>query len=140
MAKNTQMTNLAVNAEADALAVLADHGWVDVMDGAQPATGDTAITTQVVLASLRLNATAFGSASNGVITANAITSGVAVASGTASWFRVYQSDHTTALWDGNCGVTGSTSNLELSTTTIVSGQTVAASSLTHTIAKSTSGS
>ncbi|HQR22112.1 MAG TPA: hypothetical protein PKV98_14670 [Burkholderiaceae bacterium] len=137
MAKNTQLTNEVVNAQADALSDLADNGWMDILDGTQPATGDTAITTQVVLVSLQLNATFSGAASNGVLTANAITSGVAVASGTASWFRIYKADHTTPLWDGSVGTT--TANAILPTTTINSGQTVTCDSFTHTVAKSASG-
>lgn len=138
MAKNTQLTNEVVNEQADAQAVLADHGWIDILDGTQPATGNTAIGSQVVLVSLRLNTTAFGAASNGVITANAITAGTAGAGGTASWFRVYKADHTTPLWDGSVGTTDA--NLILPTTTITAGQEVTASSFTHTVAKSTSGS
>ena len=138
MAKNTQLTNEIVNAQADAQATLADHGWVDILDGTQAATGDTAIGAQAVLVSLRLGTTAFAAASNGVITANAITGGTAGASGTASWFRVYKADHTTPLWDGSVGT--ATANLILPTTTITAGQSVTASSFTHTVAKSTSGS
>jgi hypothetical protein len=137
MAKNTQLTNLVVNTEADALSDLMDNGWIDILDGAQPATGDTAITTQVLLVSLRLNATFAAAASAGVLTANSITSGTAVATGTAAWFRIYQADHTTAVFDGTVGT--ATSNLILPTTTITSGQTVAASAFTYTVAKSTSG-
>jgi hypothetical protein len=140
VAKNTQLTNAAVNAEADALAALADHGWVDVLTGAQPATGDTAISTQVVLASMRLSSPAFGAASAGVITASSITSATASASGIAAWLRVYMTDHLTPLWDGSVGVTGSNSNLELGATNIVAGQTVGASAFVHTIAKATAGS
>lgn len=138
MAKNTQLTNEVVNAQADAQAALANSGWLDILDGTQAATGDTAIGSQVVLVSLQLNATAFAAASAGVITANAITSGTAGNSGTASWFRLYKSNHTTPLWDGSVGT--ATANLILPTTTITSGQSVTASSFTHTVAKSTSGS
>ncbi len=141
MSLNTQMTNLAVNTECDALAALANSGFIDIMDSTgagQPANANTAITTQVVLASLTLNATAFAAAVNGVLTANAITNGVAGHTGTATWFRLYKSDHTTTLWDGTVGT--ATANLIIASTSITSGQTVSASSLTHTIAKATTGS
>lgn len=138
MSLNTQLTNEVVNAQADALARLADNGWVDVMDGSQPANGNTAITSQVVLASLRLNATSAPAASAGVLTLNSITSGTAVASGTPTWFRAYKADHTTPLWDGSAGTSGT--NMVLGAGTITSGQTVACSSFTHTVAKATSGS
>lgn len=138
MAKNTQLTNLAVNTEGDALSDLLDNGWIDILDGTQAATGDTAIGAQVLLVSLRLNATFSGASSGGILTANAITSGTAVATGTATWCRIYKTDHTTAVMDGSVGT--ATANLILPTTTINSGQSVSASSFTHTIAKSTSGS
>lgn len=47
MAKNTQLSNLAVNTEADALGALLNSGLLRIYDGTQPATADTAITTQV---------------------------------------------------------------------------------------------
>lgn len=137
MAKNTQLTNLAVNAEADALSDLLDHGWIDILDGTQPANAATAITTQNVLVSLRLNTTFSGAASAGVLTANAITSGTAIATGTATWCRIYQTDHTTTVMDGS--VATSDANVVVPTTSIVSGQEVTCSSFTHTVAKSTSG-
>lgn len=138
MAKNTQLTNLVVNAQADELATLADHGWIDILDGTQPATGDTAIGSQVVLVSLRLGTPAFPSAAAGVLTANAITAGTASASGNAAWCRVYKTDHSTPLFDGSVG-TG-TDNLVLPTVVITAGQSVTCSSFTHTVAKATSGS
>ena len=138
MAKNTQMTNLGVNTEADALAVLANSGYINIYDGTQPATGDTALSGNTLLVQLQFGATAFGASSAGVITANSITSGTAGNTGTASWFRVLKTDGTTKLFDGSVGT--ATANLILPTTSIVSGQTVSCSSFTHTVAKSTSGS
>lgn len=142
MALNTQLTNEIVNAQADALARLADHGWIDILDDTggtgQPATADTSIGSQVVLVSLRISATSAPAASAGVLTFNAITSGTAIASGTAKWFRVYKTDHTTPLWDGS--VATSSANMVIATAGITSGQTVSCSSFTHTVAKATSGS
>jgi hypothetical protein len=137
MAKNTQLTNAAVNAEADALAALCNSGYIDILDGTQAATADTAIGAQVVLVSLTFGATAFGAASAGVITANSIGAGTAGNSGTASWFRIYKSDHTTVVFDGTADT--SSANLILPTTTITAGQSITATSFTHTVAKSTSG-
>jgi hypothetical protein len=137
MSKNTQLTNLAVNAMADALAALANGGSVKIYDGAQPATGDTAISTQVLLATLGLSATAFAAAVAGVITANAITAGVAGNTGTAAWFRVFKSDGATAVFDGSVGT--SAANLILPTTSITAGVSVTCSSFTHTVQKATAG-
>lgn len=139
MSLNTQLSNTSVNAEANALAALLNSGYIDVMDGAQPATADTAITTQNVLATLTMSPTAFGGASAGVLTANSITPGVAGNTGTATWFRAYQSNHTTVVMDGSVGVVINQSNLVLSTTAITSGTTVTCTSFQHTVAKATAG-
>ena len=140
MAKNTQMSDDAVNAQADALARKLDNGYLRIYDGTQPATADTAVSTQTLLAELRFNATSAPSASGGVLTMNAITAdSSANASGTASWFRCLKSDGTTVVMDGNVGTTGSTSNLELATTTITAGVQVSVSSFTHDVKNSTSG-
>jgi hypothetical protein len=137
MAKNTQLTNLVVNTQADATDVLANSGLLRIYDGTQPANADTAITTQTLLVTLTMNATAFGAAVAGVTTANAITSGVAVAAGTATWFRLLKSDGTTVLWDGS--VDTSNANLVIPSTAIAVGITVSATAFTHTINKSTAG-
>ena len=137
MAKNTQKTNLAVNTEADALAALLNSGLIRIYDGTQPATGDTAITTQNLLVTLTLNATAFPAAVAGVLTANAITSGTAGASGTATWARVLTSA-ATAVFDGSVATTDA--NIVLNSVAISSGASVACTSLTITLAKSTAGS
>jgi len=139
MALNTQLTNTAVNAEADALARLLDTGYLRLYDGTQPATGDTAISTQVLLAELRFNATSAPAASAGVLTFNSITADSdANASGTATWFRAFKSDGTTAVLDGSVGT--SSANLVLNSASIVIHAAVSVSSFTHTVAKSTSGS
>jgi hypothetical protein len=137
MAKNTQKTNLAVNTEADALAGLLNSGLIRIYDGTQPATGDTAITTQNLLVTLTLNATAFPAAVAGALTANAITSGTAGASGTATWARILTSA-ATAVFDGSVGTADA--NIVLNSVAISSGASVACTSFTITLAKSTAGS
>ena len=141
MALNTQKTNLAANTEANALAALLNSGFIDIMSGAQPATGDTAIGAQVVLGTFTFGATAFGAAAAGVLTANAIGSGTGTAgagAGTAAtWARLYQADHTTAVLD--CSVGTAAANMIVATTTISTGLAVTCSSLTFTVAKATAG-
>lgn len=135
MALSPKLSNTAANAAADAVCALANSGKLRIYDGTQPATADTAITTQTLLAELTLNATAFGAASAGVATANAITSDASAdATGTASWFRVLKSDGTTVLFDGSVGTSGC--NLNLNTTSIVAAAAVAVSALTYTQQKS----
>lgn len=101
MALNTQLSDEAVNAMANALATLLNNGYLRIYDGSQPTNANTAIGAQVLLAELRFNATAAPSASSGLLTFNAITSdSSANATGTASWFRALKSDGTSVIMDG----------------------------------------
>lgn len=130
-----KLANVAANAAADAVTALLNSGKLRIYDGTQPATGDTAITTQNQLAELTFNATAFGAAVAGVATANAITSDTdADATGTATWFRAFKSDGTTAVYDGSVGTSGC--NLNLNSAAIQQHAQVSVSSLTYTQQKS----
>ncbi len=134
MAHNLKLANAAVNAEASALAALLNSGYLRIYDGSQPATADTAISGQVLLAELRFGSTAFGAPSSGVLTANAITGDSdADATGTAAWFRALESDGTTPVLDGSVGT--SSADLVIATTSIVQHAAVSCSSLTYTVTK-----
>lgn len=134
MANNLKLSNEAVNAEADALSVLLDNGYLRIYDGTQPATANTAISTQVLLAELRFNATAAPAASGGVLTFNAITQDSnANNTGTASWFRALKSDGSTVMFDGTVGVSGSDLNIVI--TAIVAGAIVGVTSFVYTVSK-----
>ena len=99
-----------------------------IYDGTRPASGGTATT---LLAELTCNATFAAGASSGVLTLNSITQdSSANASGTATWFRIVKSDGTTFVMDGNVGTSGS--DLNLTTTTIVSTQPVSVTSFVIT--------
>ena len=106
-------------------------GRLRVYNGTRPANPGTAITSQTMLVELTCNATAFApAASGGVLTANAISNGTAAATGTASWFRLFQSNGTTAIMDGDVGTSGS--DLNLNNTSIATSQTVSVTSFTVT--------
>lgn len=99
-----------------------------IYDGSRPSTGGTATT---LLAELTCNATFAPGASSGVLTLNAITSdSSANATGTGTWFRIVQSDGSTHVLDGSVGTSGA--DLNLNTTSIVSGAAVAITSFTIT--------
>lgn len=117
------------NAMLDAITTFAGNsGKLRIYDGTRPATGGTATT---LLAELTCNSTFAPSASGGVLTLNSITSdSSADATGTATWFRLVKSDGTTHVLDGAVGTSGS--DLNLATTSIVSGATVAVTSFTIT--------
>ncbi len=95
-----------------------------IYDGSRPATGGTATT---LLAELTCGSPFAGAAVNGVLTANAITQDSAAnATGTATWFRIVQSDGSTHVMDGNVGTSGS--DLNLTTNSIVQNQPVSVTS------------
>jgi hypothetical protein len=138
MAKNTQLADATVNGQADDMSARLNNGYLRIYDGTQPATADTAIGSQVLLAELRFSATAAPAASGGLITFNAITSDTdANATGTATWFRALKSDGTTVVMDGS--VDTATANLVLNSTSISIHQTVSVSSFTHDVKNATSG-
>jgi hypothetical protein len=121
----------ARNAALDALGALANSGYIRIYSGSQPATPETA-ASGTLLAELRFNATAFGAAASGVLTANAITSdATADATNTAGYYRALKSDGTTALWDGSVSTSGA--DLNLNSTAIQSGASVSISALTYTL-------
>lgn len=120
---------LTRNAMLDAITTFAGNsGKIRIYNGSRPSTGGAATT---LLAELTCNATFAGSAASGVLTLNAITNdSSADATGTATWFRLVKSDGTTHVLDGDVGTSGS--DLNLNTTSIVSGGPVAISSFTIT--------
>lgn len=131
---NSQDRRMSVavrNAQANSLATLANNGYIRIYSGTRPATPDTALSGNTLLAELRFGATAFGAASNGTITANAITAEDSATAGTASWARILQSDGTSPLWDDEVGT--ATTNIQLPSVTIESGVQVSITSLTHTV-------
>lgn len=99
-----------------------------IYDGSRPATGGTATT---LLAELTCGTPFAASASAGALTLGSITQdSSANATGTATWFRIVQSDGSTHVLDGNVGTSGS--DLNLTTTSIVSGQPVSITSFVIT--------
>lgn len=128
------MADATVNAQATALSTLCNGGKIEVYDGTQPATADTALSGQTLGVTLTFNETAFGAPSGGVLTANAITSGTAVASITPTWARILTSDGTTIM-DVSAGASGC--NLTIGAFT--SGTVVSCTSFTHDVKKATTG-
>lgn len=135
MANALRMSDVAVNAEADALAALAISGLIRIYDGTQPASADVTVSGQTLLAELTFGSPAFGTSVSGVLTAEAIAmDSAAEASGDASWFRVVQAGTGFALWDGSVGTSGC--DMNLNSITVTSGLPVSISSFVHTVPKS----
>jgi hypothetical protein len=122
MASNLKYSNGTRDAQQTGLITYAGSGSIiRLYDGSQPANANTAISTQVLLVSLTISG-AFGTDSNGTITLGTVSNGTAVASSTATFFRIVKSDGTTVVMDGSVGTSGA--DLNLNTTTISSGQVV----------------
>jgi hypothetical protein len=107
---------------------LGTSGLLKIYSGAQPTTTGTAIGSQVLLATLPLSAV-FGTILSGVLTANAITTANAVATNTATWYSLTTSGGT-RKFEASIGTSGA--DINLNTTSLVSGGPVAVSSLTIT--------
>lgn len=131
MANNPHLGDTSANAAVNAITALCNSGFLQIYDGSQPANCNTAVGVQTLLAKLTFGNPAFGAAAAGVATANAIGSATASATSTATWFRVFKSDDTTAVFDGSVGTSGC--DLNLNSTAISSGATVSVSSLTFTL-------
>ena len=124
------MATAACNAIVDALDV-GGAGSVEIRTGTQPATADTA-ASGTLCATLTLPATAFGAASNGVATAAAIAAVAASSTNTAGWFRAKSGGGTTII-DGSCTATGGGGDMQLNTTSLVSGVNVQITAWTVTM-------
>jgi hypothetical protein len=102
-----------------------------IYSGSRPATAGAETT---ILAQLTCNTTFAPAASSGVLTLNAISPATsAAATGTATWFRIYASNGTTHVLDGSVStVAAGTGDMQLDSTSIVLGGTVAISSASIT--------
>lgn len=136
MATNTHVSNARACAAVNALLGTLSGGTLKIYTGSQPATPDVALSGQTLLVTLNLSSPAFGNAvqstTNAVATAATVAPGVAVATGTAAWFRCSDASGN-AVMDGTVGT--SAADLILSSTTITTGDTIAASAWTVTLAQ-----
>ena len=135
MPLNTQLADATVNAQAEALATLCNGGLIRVYNGTQPATADAALSGNTLGVTLTFGNPAFPAAVGGLLAANAITPGTAVANITPTFARIFKSDGTTVIMDVSAGATGA--NLLLGAFT--AGTLVGATSFTHDVRDSTAG-
>ena len=132
LAYATTLRNAQLDAIDDAVNAGSGAGTIKLYTGTRPATGG-ALSGNTLLGTLTFSSTAFGAASSGTITAASITSGTAAATGTATWFRVEDSD-ANFVADGDVGTSGS--DLNLSTVSISSGATLEITSFVITAGNS----
>ena len=131
MAHNLTLAALTANAIADAAAARCNGGTLKIYDGTQPATGDTAISGPVLLATCTFASPAFLVAAAGVATANAIGQDASAdATGTAAWFRILDSTGEPVM-DGTVGI-GATFDCNVVTTAVVAAAPFPVASMTIT--------
>lgn len=127
-------TNLAVaNCQSIATSLISAIGTscqILLYTGSAPANADT-VASGTLLVTLTGNASQFGTASAGVITLSAVTSGVAGNTGTCGYARILTSGSTKMLDLTSVGTSGS--DLNLNSTSITSGASVTITSATITV-------
>jgi len=122
-------SNALRHAQNEALITYAGNdAIINIYQGSAPANANTGITTQTLLVSCVLSG-AFGTDTNGTLTLGTVNTGVAVATGVASFFRVFKSDNTSVVMDGSVGVVGAdlnldTTNINITQTVNISGGTI----------------
>ena len=121
------------NARLDQItSAISTSGLLRIYSGTRPTNPDTALSGNTLLAELTLSSTFAAGASSGVLTASTITAdSSADATGTATFFSLLTSAGVRKV-DGDVSTSGS--DLNLNTTSIVSGAQVSVSSLTITSA------
>ena len=132
---NFRLAAVARNALADQFKTLCDGGagagTIKIYSGTQPATADTALSGNTLLATLTFADPSAPAASAGVLTFNAIVEdSSADATGTATFARVADSNAAT-IFDCDVGTSGATINLN--TVSIVTGGPVRITSFTVTV-------
>ncbi len=119
---NLKYSNGTRHAQNEGLITYAgNNAKIRLYSGTQPASANDAIGSQTMLVECIVNG-AFGTDTDGTLTLGTVNAGTAVASGTASFFRIVKSDGSTVVMDGSVGVAGA--DLNLNTTTINVTQTV----------------
>lgn len=122
--------NAKVDAAVDLLDAGAGAGTIKIYSGSQPATPATA-ASGTLLVTITLADPAFGAASSGSASLTDPASVNAVATDTAGWARFADSDGTTRF-DGHVTATGGGGVVELSSTSLVSGNPVDITGGTYT--------
>lgn len=129
---STAARNAAVAAIAGLVDADAGAGKILIYDGTIPTDANTAVSGQVLLATVTLGDPAYGSATAGTVTGADPASVNAVASGTAAWFR--QTDNSgDVVMDGDVTVTGGGGTMTLSTVALTTGSPVDITSLSMTM-------
>jgi hypothetical protein len=114
---------------------LGNGALIRIYTGAAPATCETAASGTLLAEAAAGGGVTLFDAATGTTTASialsaAVSDTSADATGTAGYFRLYNSAGTTCYFQGNVGATGSGDDLELASTSITATDTVTISLLT----------
>lgn len=137
----TKISNVAARAMLQAIVDLFDSGsYVKIYTGTQPAGGPDATETGSLLATITMNATPWGTVTDAnpgaTVSANSMSADTSAdATGTAGWFRAYDSNNTPII-DGAVGEAGSGAEMILDEADITVGGVVTIASWTLTLAES----
>lgn len=126
----TRLDNTLRSVMADAAATEFAGGTIDIYSGSQPASAEDA-ATGTLLCTVDLPNPAFDAAVDGVASKTGSWYGVAVADGTAGWFRMYDSGKTKHK-DGAITATSGGGEIEMDTTTVVTNGVVVINTATFT--------
>jgi hypothetical protein len=111
----------------------AGAGTIKIYSGTQPATADTALSGNTLLATFTLDDPSFGAASSGVVTlAGTPRTTTGAAAGTATFARVADNSGDT-VFDCDVSGTGGGGTLQLNTTTVSVGVNLSITSGTVTM-------
>ena len=124
-----RLNDAARNRQVDSIGDDFNNGTLKIYTGTQPAAGGVA--TGTLLVTITLPADAMGAASAGVASKSGTWSGTAGDTGAAGWFRI-ESSAGTRWYDGAVTATGGGGEIELTSTSITSGQTVTITSFSVT--------
>lgn len=124
-----RLNDAARNRQVDSIGDDFNNATLKIYTGTQPAAGAGA--TGTLLVTITLPADAMAASSAGVASKSGTWSGVAGNTGTAGWFRI-ESSAGSRWYDGAITATGGGGEIELTSTSITSGQTVSITSFTVT--------
>ena len=135
MALTLTVTNAVAQALLTALKTAIDAGTaaiIEIYDGAQPTDADTAVGAQTLLATLTMDATAFGAVGDANPGANMTAAAIipdasADATGTAAWFRLLTQAAGTVIMDGSVGTSGA--DINFNTTSFTAGSEIEITSM-----------
>ncbi len=110
-----------------AATVLGATGTLRLYSGSTPADADASLGAAVLLATLTLAASPVTSTTRGVLTLAAIGSVAAVATGTASFWRIHDSSGVSVYQGDVTSIATGTGSLLIATTSIVASATISCS-------------